>query len=67
MQTLGVCIGSSNISMVVLEKNTEGFGIKRSECQSHEGNPGGALAKMLGGSLLQQIKGVAITGRKLKN
>ena len=67
MRTLGICIGSSNISMVMLQPALNGTQIKKVHIKAHEGNPGLTISKMLDNSLLQQIEGIAVTGRKLKN
>lgn len=67
MKTLGICIGSSNISLVILEKVKELIHIEKVEVRPHEGNPAAALGKMLDNNLLRQMDGVAVTGRKLKN
>ncbi|EHQ88904.1 acyl-CoA dehydratase activase [Desulfosporosinus youngiae] len=66
MKTLGLCIGSSNISLVILEQIPDRVRIERIEIKAHEGDPGGTIRKMLDNKLLPQIKGLAITGRKLK-
>lgn len=68
MKSLGLCIGASNIGLVVLEKGVDNsVKITRVRTAPHEGNPRRALMSMVDAALLQSVDGVAVTGRKLKN
>ena len=63
-----MCIGASNIGLVVLEKEP-GSNIKiiRAETIPHEGNPRNTISGMVDDLLLRSVDGIAVTGRKLKS
>ncbi len=68
MKTLGLCIGASNIGLVLLEKDADyRVKIMQAGTAPHEGNPRGAIMKMVSAALLQSVDRVAVTGRKLKS
>lgn len=68
MKTLGLCIGASNISLVLLEKDKEGrVKILQARSAPHEGNPRGAIINMVDAALLQSADRVAVTGRKIRS
>ncbi|MFX4262712.1 acyl-CoA dehydratase activase [Pelotomaculum propionicicum] len=68
MITLGLCIGASNIGLVLLEKDADNsVKLLQSGTAPHEGNPRGAITKMVSAGLLQSVDRVAVTGRKLKS
>lgn len=62
-----MCIGASNISLVLLEKDNNNINILQTKTTPHEGNPRGAIMGMVDSTLLQSVDGVAVTGRKLKS
>jgi len=67
LRTLGLCIGASNISLVLLENDTEKqIKILATRTMPHEGNPRGAILNMVDRSLLRSVDRVAVTGRKLR-
>ena len=68
MKTLGFCIGASNISLVLLERDTDNnIKIMRAETAPHEGNPRNAIINMVDAAILESVDSVAVTGRKLKS
>jgi predicted CoA-substrate-specific enzyme activase len=68
MKTLGLCIGASNISLVLLEKDGKNnISILDSKTMPHEGNPRNTITKMISSSLLHTVDRIAVTGRKLKS
>lgn len=67
MRTLGLCIGASNISLVLLENTAEEqIKILAARTTPHEGNPRSAILGMVDRSLLRSVDRVAVTGRKLR-
>ena len=58
---LGICIGASSVSLVVLEN-----GKIKNWNQLHEGNPKGVLSSLLGAIDLKKIDNAIVTGRKFK-
>lgn len=67
MRTLGLCIGASNISLVLLENIAgEQIRILATRTTPHEGNPRGAILSMVDRSFLRSVDRVAVTGRKLR-
>ncbi len=68
MKSLGLCIGASNIGLVVLEKGADNsVKVEQAGTVPHEGNPRQAVLNMVDAALLQSVGSVAVTGRKLKN
>jgi predicted CoA-substrate-specific enzyme activase len=68
MKTLGFCIGASNISLVLLERDTNNdIKILQAETSPHEGNPRNAIINLVDTALLETVDSVAVTGRKLKS
>ena len=68
MKTLGLCIGASNISMVLLEQGADGqIRILDTKTRPHEGNPRRTIAGLVDGKLLKDIHRLAVTGRKLRS
>ncbi len=68
MKTLGICIGASNISMVLLEREKDGaVRILDTKTRPHEGNPRGTIAGLVDEDLLKGIRRLAVTGRKLRS
>ncbi|MDD4238341.1 MAG: acyl-CoA dehydratase activase [Desulfotomaculaceae bacterium] len=67
MRTLGLCIGASNISLVLLESNTSNqIKILDRKTTPHEGNPRRTILSMVDRDLLQSVDRIAVTGRKLR-
>ncbi|MCD4812547.1 acyl-CoA dehydratase activase [bacterium] len=66
MKSLGICLGASTVSAVVLEKNEKGITVLDYKRASHEGNPKGTLKKLLE-SNVWQVDHVAVTGRKFRH
>lgn len=68
MKALGLCIGASNISLVLLEKDQHHhISVLETRTAPHEGNPRGAIMNMADAVLLRSVDRVAVTGRKLKS
>ncbi|MDD4334344.1 MAG: acyl-CoA dehydratase activase [Desulfotomaculaceae bacterium] len=68
MKSLGLCIGASNIGLVLLEKGADNsVKIIQAITAPHEGNPRQAVMDMVDATLLQSVDSLAVTGRKLKN
>jgi predicted CoA-substrate-specific enzyme activase len=68
MKTLGLCIGASNIGLVLLDRDTDNdVKILQAETAPHEGNPRQAIINMVDAALLKSVDRVAVTGRKLKS
>ena len=67
MKTLGLCIGASNISLVLVAKEADGnIEVIETRTLPHEGNPRQTITRMVDGALLASVDGIAVTGRKLK-
>lgn len=67
MRTLGLCIGASNISLVLLDSNPiNQIEILDTKTKPHEGNPRRAILSMVDRTLLQSVERIAVTGRKLR-
>ncbi len=63
-----MCIGASNISLVLLERAQDNkISILETRTAPHEGNPRGAIMNMAGAALLRSVDRIAVTGRKLKS
>lgn len=68
MKTLGLCIGASNISLVLVAREEGGrIEVLQARTIPHEGNPRQTIAKLVDSELLRSADGLAVTGRKLKN
>ncbi len=67
MKSLGICLGSSNISMVLLErKNKEIIEITR-KIVPHDGNPRVVVEEIVGKEgLLKSVDSVVFTGRQMR-
>ena len=67
MESLGICLGASTISLVRLRKSSQGIEILWSHNKPHEGNPRKSLTNALG--LVDDIQDLRIgaTGRKFRN
>lgn len=66
MESLGICLGASTISLVRLRKTSQGIETLWTHNQPHEGNPRQSLTDVLG--LVDDIKDLRIgaTGRKFR-
>ncbi len=68
LRSLGLCVGASNISLVLLEKrNNEDIQVLKTVILPHEGNPRKAIMTVIDEQLLKSVDGIAVTGRKLRN
>ena len=67
MESLGICLGASTISLVRLAGTGEGAKIVHSSRREHEGNPRRVLSEMLGREENPSQVRMAVTGRKFKN
>jgi predicted CoA-substrate-specific enzyme activase len=67
MKSLGICLGASTISLVILAKNQQEIEIEYAIRLAHEGNPRQVLLQMLAEiPNLNDLK-ISATGRKFKN
>ncbi|MGM0420045.1 MAG: acyl-CoA dehydratase activase [Bacillota bacterium] len=66
MTAAGLCIGSSNIKIVELKRNSENLTISKQEFRSHESNVKETLKQLMQNNNLSAKK-VAVTGRKFKS
>ncbi len=67
MRALGLCIGASNISYVLLENKNNNINIISAESLPHEGNPRNTLKNFINDDSLKNIDYFAVTGRKLRH
>jgi len=68
MKSLGICIGASTLSVVMVERNGfGGIGTASVLTESHQGNPRVALLNALGLIDIDENVKVTITGRKLRH
>jgi predicted CoA-substrate-specific enzyme activase len=67
MKSMGVCIGASNISYVLLEEINDKIHIIESSSLPHDGHPFNLLTKLFDQYKLNTIDKVAVTGRKFKH
>ncbi|MDS1029930.1 acyl-CoA dehydratase activase [Bacillota bacterium LX-D] len=65
MYTAGLCVGASNVSLVVLERGAK-ITIKGTYKFSHDGNPKETIAKILN-YCPENLQRIAVTGRKFKD
>ena len=68
MKTLGLCIGASNIGLVLLERGADRqVRILDTKTRPHEGNPRSTIASLVDEKLLGDVERIAVTGRKLRS
>lgn len=67
MKSIGLCIGASNISLVILERNDMGTHVLRAESVTHDGNPRRVVSELVTPELLAETDSFATTGRKFRN
>ena len=67
MKSIGICVGSSNISMVLLEKNNEKIIEIKNKIIPHDGNPREVLKKLVLSENAVTFDSVVFTGRKMRN
>ena len=68
MKTLGLCIGASNIGLVLLERGADRqVRILDTKTRPHEGNPRSTIASLVDEKLLGDVDRIAVTGRKLRS
>ncbi|MFA6506928.1 MAG: acyl-CoA dehydratase activase [Treponemataceae bacterium] len=65
VNAVGICLGASTFSLVEIEKNGHGPVVKNIVVRDHEGDPKGALTKVLDEYELSG-KYIAVTGRKFR-
>jgi len=71
MKSVGICVGASRISLVVVEKILNGdhpcsFKLIRSDSQVHDGNITHVLREMLKQNQVHEVQYMAVTGRKFR-
>ena len=67
MKSLGLCIGASNFSLSLLEKQDDTINILESKSFSHDGHPIQLIEKLYSDYKFKTIDNIAITGRKFRN
>jgi len=67
MESLGICLGASTISLARLRKNKEGVEIVQSHTRVHEGNPKQVLLEVLNNVNGIENLSIGATGRKFKD
>lgn len=67
VKSLGVCVGASSISTVLVEQADGRTKVLDSKSISHDGNPRVILQRLLTPDLLAGIDRLAITGRKFRS
>jgi predicted CoA-substrate-specific enzyme activase len=67
VKSMGICIGSSNISVVLVGQNNGHAEVLSTRTFSHEGNPRRALISGLSGELLSKADFLAVTGRNSRD
>ncbi|NPV90138.1 MAG: CoA activase [Firmicutes bacterium] len=67
MKSIGICIGASNISLVILERDGLGTHVRQAESVTHDGNPRRVISELLPPELLAESDRFAATGRKFRN
>ncbi len=67
MKSMGLCIGASNISRLVLENAGGQVRVLNAATRSHDGNPREAIKRLLEDEWLKQADYMAVTGRKLRH
>jgi predicted CoA-substrate-specific enzyme activase len=66
MNSIGICMGASNIKVVKITRNSETLKIVDYNSLSHEGNAARTLEKVLAEFDLNEDNNFAVTGRKFK-
>jgi len=67
MKSVGICVGSSTITRVDLEKNNHEIKISNVVSKVHEGNIKKTFAALISDQELPKIENIVVTGRKFKN
>ncbi len=67
MESLGICLGASTISLVRLSSDRHDTEVLHTQRREHEGNPRQALRDMLTGEPDLPHVRIGVTGRKFKN
>ncbi len=68
MDSLGICIGASTISLVELRRDGDGGIVKRRALiEPHHGNPRATLQAVLGGLTPERCPKIAVTGRRFRH
>ncbi len=67
MRSLGLCIGSSSIGYVIIEKNNSTTRVVEEKNIAHEGNPESFIRSILTPEVLGGLDFMAVTGRKFRN
>ncbi len=67
LNTIGICIGASTITMAVVKKDSKGLEIAESRSVAHEGNPREVLKKLFSEPSIRSADRIAVTGRKLRH
>ncbi len=67
MKNMGVCLGSTNISIVTLEKNNGNITEIDNKVISHEGNPRAVIESLIDNKVLENIDNIIFTGRQMRS
>ena len=67
MKSLGICLGSSNISMVLLEKKDNKITEIDRKVMPHDGNPKGVVEEIITADILKSADSVVFTGRQMRS
>lgn len=67
MKSLGLCIGSSSVGYVLLEKDGDCINILEQNLIPHEGNPRHIIKQIMRSDTLRSSDQIAVTGRKFRN
>ena len=66
MESLGICLGASTVSLVLLQRTGQKTEVLQTEIRSHEGNPRRCLTAMLARVNGIDTLRIGVTGRKSK-
>ncbi|MBP2653251.1 MAG: CoA-substrate-specific enzyme activase [Firmicutes bacterium] len=67
MRSMGICLGASRISLVVVEQTEAGIELVTTDSRSHDGDIVNVLDAMLGSLAGIETGRIAVTGRKFRN
>ena len=66
MKNLGICLGSSNISMVILENINGEIKELENKVLPHDGNPKEVVRELMNDDILKNVDNVIFTGRQMR-
>ncbi|NLM13026.1 MAG: hypothetical protein GX209_04695, partial [Epulopiscium sp.] len=67
MKSLGLCIGSSSVGYVLLEKGRGCINVLEQDAIPHEGNPRHIIEQIMNSDKLSSFDKFTVTGRKFRN